>query len=349
MKRIKVITIHDLGNNFGSTLQACSLCDFLDEHGYDVELIDYKPTYAYHHGKLAQVIKAMMFPKSVFLQHRRFEKYFIEHVKRTKRRTSYVELLQENHADCFIVGSDQVWNEFYNAGKDGAYYLEFTDSPNKIAFSTSLGQLHTPEELERLRDRTRNFLAISVREMASCRQLHEIGMNSVEHVLDPVFLHDRDYYSHGKNKYGDYLLVYSVNNDTLMDAAAQKIAAHYGLKIVLVGGYIQKIKHDYYLRDAGPEEFCNLIEHAKFVLANSFHATAMSILFNKQFAVVLSKNSPMRLIDMLETAKIYGRIIRNESDVEKMYDQISYSEVNKEIDHMRIKSKEFLLNSLSQI
>ena len=68
MAFIKVITIHDIGNNFGSTLQACALCDFLQDHGYDVELVDYKPDYAYHHGKMTELVKWILFPRNKYLR-----------------------------------------------------------------------------------------------------------------------------------------------------------------------------------------------------------------------------------------------------------------------------------------
>lgn len=351
MAFIKVITIHDIGNNFGSTLQACALCDFLQDHGYDVELVDYKPDYAYHHGKMTELVKWILFPRSKFLQEKRFDEYFKNHVKRTKRYSNYQELCSDEMPDIYLVGSDQVWNEFYNAGKDPAYYLQFTDCKNKMAYSTSLGQLHSHEELLRLRDKIKDFYAVGVREQASVEQLHKIGMNNVVHVLDPVFLKSREYYINPKfnNKYGKYLLVYSVNNDALMEKTAKTIASKYGLKIVLVGGFTQKTKHDVYLRDIGPSEFVNLIHNAQFVVANSFHATALSIIMNKQFAVVMSKFSPMRIIDMLTTAELESQLVKTEADIDVALNNIDYVGVNARIETLRKASEKFLLGKLATL
>lgn len=351
MTSIKIITIHDIGNNFGSTLQACALCNYLEDHGYKVELIDYKPQYAYHHGKITEIIKWIFFPRSKYVQDKRFMHYFSNHVKRTRQYSSYDQLKKDKKPDIYLVGSDQVWNEFYNAGKDPAYYLQFTDCKKKMAYSTSLGQLHTKEELLRLKERVEGFFAIGVRESASVEQLHNIGMNAVRHVLDPVFLYSKDYYISPdfKNEYGKYLLVYSVNNDNLMEETAITIARKQGLKIVLVGGFIQKTKHDVYLRDIGPSEFANLINNASFVVANSFHATALSIIMNKQFAVVMSKYSPLRITDMLKTAALEKRMIESVSEIEKVYETIDYEPVNKRIEILKTKSEAFLLDNLSEL
>lgn len=350
--KIKIITIHDLGNNFGSTLQACALCNYLMKNGYkDVELINYLPSYTYHGGKIVQLIKKVLFLKDYITQHKRFENYFKLHCKRTKVYKTFEELKEDERADIYIVGSDQVWNEFYDAGRDDAYYLGFTDCKNKISYSTSLGQLHTYEELSRIKEKTKEFKYIAVREQASVKQLHEIGMKYVQHVLDPVFLFDKYYYinKNYKNKYGKYLLVYSVNNDKLMNETAQIVAERMNLKIVLVGGYMQKLKHDYYLRNIGPQEFVDLINNAKFVIANSFHATAMSIILNKKFALVLPKYSPLRLKDILEVAEIKDRVVEDKDSIEKIFKDIDYERVNKTIDLKRKNSQKYLIEAIKNI
>lgn len=43
--KIRIITIHDIGNNFGSAIQSCALCEYLNAQGYDAEIIHYTPNY----------------------------------------------------------------------------------------------------------------------------------------------------------------------------------------------------------------------------------------------------------------------------------------------------------------
>ena len=348
--KIRIITIHDLGNNFGSTLQACAMNEFIKNIGYeDTKLINYIPSYTNNKGYLAQLIKKILFFRDYRIQKKRFMDYFSKHSNLTKKYTKYQQLKQENDGDLYIVGSDQLWNEFYHAGRDDAYYLKFTNCKNKMSYSASLGQLHTEETLKRIGSKIQDFKFVALREQASVKQFEDYKIKNAVHVLDPVFLFDKNYYidSNYKNIYGDYLLVYTVNNSELLDMVVKKVSEKLKLKIVLVGGYLQKCPNDYYLRDIGPYEFVNLINNAKYVIANSFHATAMSIILNKQFSIVLPNNSPMRLIDMLMVAEIGDRVIKNESKIDLAFDEIDYSHVNKVIDKKRKESQEYLINSIN--
>lgn len=347
--KIRIISIHDIGTNFGSTLQACSLYDYINSLGYgEVKVINYKPKYAYHHGKFGQFVKKMLFAPAVIKQNKRFKKYYQEHCNLTPLYEIYEELEKEKEADAFIVGSDQVWNEYYDGGRDLAYYLAFTNCKYKMSYSASVGQIQSKEAIERLVERIKDFKYVAVREEATIPQLYEAGRTDVIHVLDPVFLQEKEYYldNNFDNKYGKYILVYVVHSDPFLDRMVTKIANIYGAKIVLVGGFVQKVKHDYYLRDIGPKEFVNLIHHAEFVVANSFHATAFSILLNKQFALINPRVSPLRLSDMLETAGIENRIISSEGDLQLALEYIDYTKVNVRIEKMKKTSKDYIKNSL---
>lgn len=348
--KIKIISIHDIGTNFGSTLQACSLYDYVVSLGYkDVHVINYKPYYAYHHGKVGQFLKKLLFFKDVIKQNKRFEDYYRKHCNLTPLYETFDELKAEASGDVFIVGSDQVWNEYYDGGRDPAYYLKFTNSRNKMSYAASIGQIQSEGAIKRLIENIGTFRFVAVREQASVLQLTAAGRNDAIHVLDPVFLMDKEYYIDKafKNIYGDYILVYVVHSDPFLSDVVEKLAERLKAKIVLIGGFLQKVKHDYYLRDIGPKEFVNLINNAKFVVANSFHATAFSILMNKQFALVNPKASPLRLSDMLEVAGINNRIIVSFDDIERALFPIDYNKVNETIEYEKEKSKTYLKKCLA--
>ena len=100
---------------------------------------------------------------------------------------------------------------------------------------------------------------------------------------------------------------------------------------------------------AGPEEFIRLFMNAEYVLTNSFHGTAFSINFNKNFLVDLDINSTVstnsRLLNILSLLGLEDRIIDN-IDIEKMYQDIDYSKVNTILDEERRKSINYLKMSL---
>lgn len=88
-----------------------------------------------------------------------------------------------------------------------------------------------------------------------------------------------------KNK--NYLLVYDFDNDPTIRDIAQTVAAERGLEIYSVFNvpYAKKC-----FAHVGPQEFLGLISGADFVLSNSFHATAFSIIFEKDFVVTARRD-----------------------------------------------------------
>ena len=76
-----------------------------------------------------------------------------------------------------------------------------------------------------------------------------------------------------------YLLVYDFDNSPAVRKLAGRIAAERGLHIYSV------FKIPYAERCfslCGPENFLGLVQGADFVLSNSFHATAFSVIFERE-------------------------------------------------------------------
>mgnify|MGYP002139215271 CR=1 FL=1 len=69
-------------------------------------------------------------------------------------------------------------------------------------------------------------------------------------------------------------------------AFCQMVACGKGvcLKIITVNKNINYSDYNYYLE--GPEKFLSLMYYAKYVITNSFHSVAFSLIFEKQFVVV---------------------------------------------------------------
>ena len=65
----------------------------------------------------------------------------------------------------------------------------------------------------------------------------------------------------------------------------------------------------------GPLEFVGTVLNADTVLSNSFHATAFSLMFQKDFFVVnRNENINTRMQDLLESVGLSARLIRRCSD-----------------------------------
>ena len=153
-----------------------------------------------------------------------------------------------------------------------------------------------------MREWLKDYQYVSVRERTSLLPLKQHCDIDAEHTLDPVFLLDEGEWG----KYADegdvrkpYLLVYPMKNTREMMEKGRMLAQRWGMQALCIGD-CPGILDRGYIEDAGPAQFLGLIKGAEFVLTNSFHATAFSVLFRRPFFCVTDAHNPGRLRDFLE-------------------------------------------------
>ena len=112
--KIYLLSVHNIGNNFGTTLQACALYDYVSEINSDTTIINYRPKYSYNKGKVGQLVKKVFYFKDAMLQEKRYGEYYDSHSKLTEKVERYSDLRKFNDGDLYIIGSDQVWNARYD-------------------------------------------------------------------------------------------------------------------------------------------------------------------------------------------------------------------------------------------
>lgn len=353
--KVLLVTLHSQNNNFGSVLQAHSLYSYLTEMGLDVTVLDYRPYYSNGARDKKSAVKKVLvntaFLPQFILRSRRFSN-LINGEKLTKRYTQYSELKAAAAGfDVFMVGSDQVWNPHYLCGKDPAYYLSFTNSPNKLSYASSIGTSSLSEsEIKELIQKTSQFKSISLRENESVQMLHQAGDTRSQYVLDPVFLHDVGFYRaiQSKKKESGYILAYIMQKDPFIAEVTEAIAKKLNKKVIQIGGFASKCTCDKFPRSAGPAEFLSLIDGADFVVTSSFHGTAFSHIYHKQFAVVLPKGNTLRIRNILTTAGTEDRIIRSMDDLALVDRKIDFEPVDRNINQMRERSYAFLKQAFAQ-
>jgi exopolysaccharide biosynthesis predicted pyruvyltransferase EpsI len=142
----------------------------------------------------------------------------------------------------------------------------------------------------------------------------------------------------------NYLLVYNLNSlNTEIKRCAQTVAKEKNLKIVSVEEYGKITYADVRITDAGPSEFVELFSKASFVVTNSFHATAFSLLFNVPFFSIIKNKTASRINDVLEMVDLKDRM--NPETVSEVA-PICWTRVNDCLSRNRNKSVDFLENSL---
>lgn len=364
--RIKIITCHDV-YNVGASLQAYALSEYLRQQGHEVKDIDYKPVYLQHYRLggvsnpvydkpvLREIYQILKFPgrlKERFSKRKKVFDNFTEHYLSVteKKYMSNKELkLQVPEADLYIAGSDQIWNPLFQNGKDPAFFLQFApENFRKISYAASFSVDSLQEDdKERMKNWLCYFDAISVREKSGVSLLCEMGIEGVQ-VCDPVFLIQRSAWERLAIdcSYTSYLLVYDFDNNSIIQQIAKNIAEKRGLKIVSVFPWKEA---DYICKNIGPREFIGLIWKADVVISNSFHATAFSMIFHREFYVINRQEKiNTRMRDLLEEIGMRDRLVASMDDVKKAA-EAKWDRVEGIMENMVNCSKIFLKKEMDMV
>ncbi|MCD7907600.1 MAG: polysaccharide pyruvyl transferase family protein, partial [Clostridium sp.] len=226
-----------------------------------------------------------------------------------KSLTEMVEL--NDRCNTFIVPSDQLWNYCLFGHAQEFYLLSFVKScKRKISYATSFGtDLYDGDEKARRRMDfyLRRFQAISVREQSGKAILkHTFGREAAV-VLDPVFLcNTKEYYrlieNSNANISGAYIFCYILWPDEMKKEFLKTLSKLLNIKIICIGNALDKNKYiDWdidFVNEANVEDWLFYIKNASIVVADSFHATCFSVIFNKQF-IALSSQKHTRISSLL--------------------------------------------------
>lgn len=367
MKRLTLVTWLGSGN-FGTSLQSFALYHILQRQKYTVVL-------SYEFSKnitLKSAIRYMLFLlgirnislKDIFklgclsLQEKKIQNFICknyEYIKAIYFRNQMNWLIK--NTDVFIAGSDQIWNTRHNFNP--FYFLDFVGSCKRISYASSIGINDFPEEHKKeVKRLLLKFDHIGVREKSAVDSIsHLLGRNDILQVLDPTFLlNDKEWSficADAEIEFEipeQYILCYFVGNNPWYNKQLDVVSQTIGIKNVIIIPALEnkKFVHEgaFIYADAGPLEFVKLIMKATWVCTDSFHATALSINFNRNFVEFMrfsdcnisSQNS--RIYDLLEHYNLRSHIY-NDQNLE-WGKQIMYESVNKQL----VSDREVSLNYL---
>ena len=344
--KIGVLTFCN-ANNYGAALQAFALQKKLEQMGHAVELIDYRcPAIDSAHAKKTVTSSGISLKKGIYnflynivfsSRGRKFE-VFRKCVKRSKCYQKSDLFAEQKRYDLFITGSDQVFN-FALTGHDETFFLDFVVSKDKkVAYAASMGNFIDAEKgtyAKLLKD----FRLLSVREKSTALQIeNKLGI-ACDVVPDPVFLHSAEQWKELLNLRKDaqtkpYVLIYTLFESPELYQLANEYAKKNACKVFAITKALRPGgKADVFVRDAGPQEFLELIMNANYVVTDSFHGTAFSIIFGKQLKIVMPPTAQNRIIDLLD-----------ELEIGRDFSSIDYTQVNKKLDVYQNKGIDFLKN-----
>lgn len=370
MKKASIITILD-NTNFGTYLQALALCTKIKSLGLNVEIINYYRPFMTSSAIIKEELKRINIkslyhllyniPQIIKLKNKN-HKFLNKYISFTPLEYhSYKELCTNPpQTDILITGSDQVWNSYYNHGIDESFFLNFGEKKiPRIAYASSIGMKEIPkEEKKRTKELLSNYQAISVREGEAKELLTKLGINDIEVVLDPtLLLNKEEWYQYGSKNFTKkekYILIYNVETQKQIDLIAQyatEIAQKRQYKIYYIT-YNSRLKKPAFVDKifgfATPEQFISLLQHADFVIVSSFHGTAFSINFNKEFLSISAAKFNSRVNNLLRICRLENRLVSDNSYQLNDMIPIDYTEVNYLLNIERNKSIAFLTNTLKK-
>jgi hypothetical protein len=360
--KIKTITCHEVYNH-GATLQEYALLHYLNQQGHQAEAIHYKPNYLSGHYNLWSVGNPRFdkpFLKQIYIlvklpnrlvslkRKKAFDQFHAKYVPTGKIKYTSNEELKSRlpEADAFICGSDQIWNSFFQNGKDLAFYLNFVPEDKiKLSYAASFAIEQLEEPVKPLvKENVTRLNAVGVRETSGVHILKELGIENAVQVLDPVFLLEKEHWNQFVTPINeDFVFVYDFDSNPTIKQIALQLKKEKGWKIYTVNSNIDYADKNFYLE--GPEKFLSLVAQSKFNLTNSFHSTAFSILFKKQFVVVNRKEKiNTRMRDLLDLFNLNKYLIINIKEFNAL-SIIDFKTIDEFITFHMQRSKEFLINA----
>lgn len=367
--KIGILTYHR-AENYGALLQAYALKRFLQMKGYNVSFVDYWPQYHIEHYKLFSWKKfysggykyriyslytLLIWGGFKLLRKMRLNRFMRQYLG-LSRKVRYTS--DTNHVtefDCVIYGSDQIWrkqSDISNIGYNRWYFGSGNIvAPRKIAYAGSMGIIDADEQDKTfLSNSFKNFDFLSVREKDLYLFLNTLGYEP-QVVSDPVFLLPKEQWRILERKTflknDKYILFYNLLNKKESGELVSNIQKKTGLPVKEIN-----MKLDFYhigkryVKCASIEEFLELIDRAEYVVSNSFHGVAFSIIFEKQFYAAGMGDKASRVLSLLQIAGIENRYVDAKISVDPK-DMIDYSVVRKNMMKLIEHSQMYLKNALN--
>lgn len=364
--KIGILTYHR-AENYGALLQAYATKTYLESLGHKVSFVDYWPKYHSDYFKVFSVKDFMRSPlksKIIKLNRLLLMGHTLYKKKRTMQEFMFDQLglqkrpqyedrncVAEENYNVVVYGSDQIWRKqnMGGVGFDDWYFgSDNVRADKKIVYAGSMGKIDTDSQDDiYVKKQMSNFDEIAVRESDLQDYLAKLDVSSVL-VIDPVFLLSKQEWNKlvvPQHHKGKYILFYNLLNTQEGVLFARQLSRQHGLPIYEItkktsvfGG------KSHLINNASIGEFLGLLKDAEYVVSNSFHGVAFSIIYEKQFYAVGMGAKANRVVSLLENIGIDERYIQFPQ--EKMpATKIDYDKASPKLHSMVEKSKHYLSNA----
>lgn len=331
---VAILTFH-WADDYGAMLQAYALKYCLEKFSKEqVEIIPYSPvrlegrywlfpiTGREEEDEVRYFFMKSRFKKNIsfffkFLRRRKSMRSFRKQYLTWKPAVRKADMISLKKYSVIFVGSDQVWNPEITVGLDDAYTGNIKEKGDCkcVSYGASFGTDVLPERYHARFKGTvcKNFSAVSLREKKAVPFVKRFFSGYVTDVLDPTLLLERKEWEQIANlpkQHGYILFVYTEYNKQMVQyikgLSAQLKKNIIQLSIPWTG---QETDWVNLKLEGGPSEFIGFFQNAGYVVTNSFHGTAFSVLMEKNFLTFSHSNKNVRIENLLEKVGLKSRLI----------------------------------------
>ena len=364
-KKIGTISINKYVTwlNYGAVLHSYAFQQVLNKKGYDCKIIDYVPRIVKGvnlafpllscHDSLKLIVYWLSNTIPHFIKYKKFERFYNTQCRVTKQ-VFYHGSLDTDEFDTYIAESDIIWSPQFNQGFDEGFFCAYPcmKEAHCIAYAASIADTNfSDREKEEFRELLKNFDSIALREYQAAEFTRQFTDKEVTCVLDPTLLLDGNDYApliKSKKRKKKYVLIYSFSRDANLYQSARTIAESNGWDIVEITRHWWKRRPDYHVyTTAGIEDFLWLFKNAEAVITNTFHGTAFSLVFKKEFYAFSRNEKDSRMTSILHLLGMEELFINGDRAPAEL-PGIDYDKVYERLQEQRRISMEYLEKALGE-
>ena len=356
--KIGILTFHR-AINYGAVLQCYALKTALSQLGHEVKIIDYRPPYIEKYREIFSVyefcrrdgfvakakylISCIIQSRSKYKARKVFDLFLSENFDFTSIVKREDDIPQS--FDCIVFGSDQIWSPSICDGFDEIYWGQFKHQENTklITYAASIGGHNKLNEMQRqiVKRYLQTYDQISVREKPLKMECEQLGYNP-KFVVDPTLLLQVQVYEKMvvKPKKKNYTLLFTLEKNQHSYQFALDIARQLNNELISLSSIKPIRKRPNCIYGVTVGEFLGYIKFARCIVCMSFHVTAFSIIYRKDFYCLKSIQMD-RAYNLLQLYGIENRMV--DANQQISFSPILY-DINSNIITLIEDSKKYLSN-----
>lgn len=344
-KKVCIATVSVFSsNNCGSFLQAYCLKKTIERrYGAQTFFLD-----AHLRLKFSKTIRECLYNikhKNFLAFIDRYNAYFLYRKLYNREKYKTIEEIN-NQPDEYkiILGSDEIWNVnnqytisvpyFFGMGFKGKDISSYAVSMNAIELKDFQKNERTKSYLESIS----MINHISVRDSHTKSEIEKLPNLKASLVLDPTFFcfsNSSSFRNHEKKKY-IFLYCFWDFTKEFIDELKQFAKKN---NLLIIGANKRQESMQKHIGN-NPKLFLSYMKNADYIVTDTFHGTAFSIIFNKNF--IYMPSAKRKVHELIETFNLENRKYLNGSLSDCFHKNIDFKKVNEIIEKEKKNSLEFL-------